>query len=318
MHNIIGESYYQLKYIARNKYKQLKPDSDWVYRHYVGRPFLDIETLNSKIAELVLSGTPFMLGRFGAFELFNMRTVEFHRKSNAAKACDLLYTCAGFFPNDPQLVPRFHAVMQDACREVDYLGIWQHPCEDYFITHYCDSLKGTCLLKAIEPWNAKNPWSVALAGKKVLVVHPFEDSIWSQYQYREKLFPNPDILPEFTLKTLKAVQTAGTAVDDRFTDWFEALDWMCRECEKIDFDIALVGCGAYGFPLAAHIRKLGKQVVHFGGSLQILFGIRGRRWDELDPVVSAMYNEYWHYPLDSERPKGAAGVEGGTYWQREK
>lgn len=41
---------------------------------------------------------------------------------------------------------------------------------------------------------------------KVLVIHPFEDTIKSQYQKREKLFPGTDILPEFELKTLKAVR----------------------------------------------------------------------------------------------------------------
>lgn len=91
--------------------------------------------------------------------------------------------------------------------------------------------------------------------KKVLVVHPFEESIQDQYKHFDKLFPCTDILPEFELKTLKAVQTAGSAVDPRFSTWFDALDYMCGECEKIDFDIALLGCGAYGYPLAAHIKK---------------------------------------------------------------
>lgn len=317
MKNIIGESYYQLKYITRNKIKQINSNSDWVYRHYVGKPFLDVDALNKKVYTQILSGEPFMMGRFGAFELFNMRTAEFHRKSNAAKACDLLSTCAGFFPNDPARIPRFNEVMKDACAQVDILGIWQNPCEDYYIKHYCTSLSGTCLLEAIEPWNCTAPWSAALKGKKVLVIHPFEDSILKQYAHRDKLFQNPNLLPEFDLKTLKAVQTAGTATDDRFTDWFEALAWMCRECEKLDFDIALVGCGAYGFPLAAHIKKMGKQAIHFGGSLQILFGIKGRRWDELMPKVSAMYNDYWNYPLDCERPKGSSGIEGGTYWKKD-
>lgn len=317
MNNIIGESYYQLKYIARNKFKEAHKDSDWIYRHYVGKPFLDIESLNAAIEEKISSGTPFMLGRFGAVELFNMRVNEFHRKDQIEKAFQQLYTNAGFFPNDSSQLPRFAEVMTDACHQVDFLGIWQNPCEDYFIRHYCTSLQGTCLLEAIEPWNCSHPWSAALKGKKVLVVHPFEESILNQYGHHDKLFQNPDILPDFELKTLKAVQTAGTSTDDRFADWFEALDYMCRACDSIDYDIALVGCGAYGFPLAAHIRKMGKQVVHFGGSLQILFGIKGRRWDELYPAVSAMYNDYWNYPQDCERPTGSDGIEGSTYWKKD-
>ena len=44
---------------------------------------------------------------------------------------------------------------------------------------------------------------------------------------------------------------------------------------KFDFDVALIGCGAYGFPLAAKLKTAGKQAIHLGGVLQALFGIKG-------------------------------------------
>ena len=31
--------------------------------------------------------------------------------------------------------------------------------------------------------------------------------------------------------------------------------------EKIDFDIAIIGCGAYAFPLGAYVKKLGKKAI---------------------------------------------------------
>lgn len=33
----------------------------------------------------------------------------------------------------------------------------------------------------------------------------------------------------------------------------------------------------YGFPLAAHVKHKGKQAIHLGGTLQLLFGIKGNR-----------------------------------------
>ena len=27
-----------------------------------------------------------------------------------------------------------------------------------------------------------------------------------------------------------------------------------------------LGCGAYGFPLAAHVKRMGKKAIHMGGS----------------------------------------------------
>ncbi len=317
MGNIIEEFYYYFRYWKRCQLQKRAVPPERLYRRYVNKPYWDIDTVNHEVAALISSGTPFMMGRFGAVELFNMRTEEFHQKAKRRKACDQLFTCAGFFPNDPDLLPRFHAVMKDACSQVDILGAWQNPFEDYYIRHYCTRLRAITQLSFLEPWRHTFPWSSALEGKRVLVVHPFEESIRQQYARHEQIFADKRILPDFELLTLKAVQTAGTATDSRFGDWFEALDWMCRACDALDFDVALVGCGAYGFPLAAHIRQQGKQVVHFGGSLQILFGIRGRRWDELDPFVSAMYNDAWCYPLETERPAGSEGIEGTTYWKKE-
>ena len=190
MKNIIGESYYYLKYMLRNKLRAKYGDADWLYARYAGKPYWDTDTLNREVAALISSGTPFMMGRFGAVELFNMRTDEFHRSGNAAKACSQLYTNAGFFPNDTALLPRFNEVMKDACGQLDILGVWQNSCEDYYIRRYCRNLKATAKLISIEPWRNEFPWSSALAGKRVLVVHPFEDSIRQQYKNYDKLFLN--------------------------------------------------------------------------------------------------------------------------------
>lgn len=94
------------------------------------------------------------------------------------------------------------------------------------------------------------------------------------------MFDNPDILPEFELKTLKAVQTLAGEKEDRFKTWFEALNYMYTEAMKIDFDIAIIGCGAYGMPLASMLKEAGKKAIHMGGVTQILFGIKGKRWEE--------------------------------------
>ena len=55
-----------------------------------------------------------------------------------------------------------------------------------------------------------HPWSAALAGKRVLVVHPFKTTIERQYARREQLFPGTDILPQFAdLRIVQAVQGPG-------------------------------------------------------------------------------------------------------------
>ena len=167
--------------------------------------------------------------------------------------------------------------------------------------------------RCMEPWYDGEPWTRALKGKKVLVIHPFAETINKQMLCRDRIFPGTEILPDCKVMTLKAVQTVAGQVDDRFTTWFDALDYMYNEAMNFDFDIALIGCGAYGFPLAAKIKEAGKQAVHMGGMLQVLFGIKGKRWDN-DPIVSKFYNDYWVRPSENEKPQKSSMVENGCYW----
>ena len=79
--------------------------------------------------------------------------------------------------------------------------------------------------------------------------------------------------------------------------------------------VALIGAGAYGLPLAAHVKKLGKKAIHVGGGLQLLFGIKGSRWEN-DPGygLGEILNEHWVKPLPEECPSHAKSIEGGCYW----
>ena len=88
---------------------------------------------------------------------------------------------------------------------------------------------------------------------------------------------------------------------------------MKKQISDIDFDIALLGCSLYGLPLVSYIKNMGKSAIYVGGAVQLLFGIKGKRWDTHDEI-SKMYNDYWIRPLDSEIPKNYVGLDGGTYW----
>ena len=153
---------------------------------------------------------------------------------------------------------------------------------------------------------------------------PFAKTILNQYSKRKILFKNEEILPEFhSLVVIKAVQSLGNS-DDRFLDWFEALEFMKNEINKQDYDICLIGAGAYGFPLAAHVKRMGKKSVHMGGALQLLFGIKGKRWEDpnygvrewgIEPkAYTTLINNHWVRPDETEKPETANQVEGACYW----
>ncbi len=256
-----------------------------------------------------------MIGRIGSVEIQAINAVLNKENGLIHKIPDIysntLCNNAGFFPNNIDMMNRFVQVYQEAAKALDVAAVFGVHDEDYFY-HEFSRVQKYIVLTSLEAYYLKNPWTKCLKGKKVLVVSPFAKTIEKQYKKRELLFSNPDILPSFELKTLKAVQTIGSNTAG-YNTWFDALDYMKTEMSKIDFDIVLLGCGAYAFPLAAYAKSLGKKAVVIGGATQILFGIKGKRWDN-HPKISKLYNEFWTRPDVDEIPKDNEKVENGCYW----
>lgn len=273
---------------------------------------LSIKEQQEIFGQLIAEGKPFFAGRLGMTETRMMRDLVFDYKSKYQDSLNQLCKWSGFFPNDVSLLGRYKEIEIEALGNVDFLLRLRGRGENYLVDKYCR--KDVKFANALGGWGVDYPWTKALKGKKVLVIHPFAETIEKQYEKREKLFPsNPDILPEFELHTIKAVQTIAGEADPRFKDWYEAFEWMKAEIDKVDFDIALLGCGAYGFPLASYCKNIGKQAVHIGGDLQMLFGILGSRWESFD-ITKKMVNDYWVRPSREETPVKASVVEDSCYW----
>ena len=298
----------------------------------------DADVASQLIYDKLTANEPCMIARFGATEL--MILVNYLGVHKIGKKSIIKYiqgkelgwwwndkglmqmqNWSGFFPPTVEKVERFCELMLDDMKEVDVLGSWLEN-ESYFVKE----LHTVKLVRfhLLEPFWSEFSWTKALQGKKILVVHPFAELIEKQYKTnRTVLFKNPDILPEYDLQTIKAVQSLGGETNG-FNDWFEALNWMKQEIDKRDYDICLIGCGAYGFPLAAHVKRQGKKAVHLGGVLQCLYGIKGKRWENPNHEVirwglpygfySNMISDYWVKPTEDLKPQNADQVEGGTYW----
>ena len=289
----------------------------------------DPEQAYQMIIDLLEDEKPCMIARYGATELLCMTNylgikkgkhiIEYIKGQNTEWwwtdiVVRNMCQWSGFYPATPENLSRFCEIMLQDTKQLNLLGCWdQH--ESFFE----NQLKGVqrVHLRLLEPFWSKHPWTLSLKGKKVLVVHPFAKEIEEQYQHKDEIFPS-GLLPDFELITLKAVQSLGG--DSQFKDWFEALNWMEEEIDKCDYDICLIGCGAYGFPLAAHVKRRGKKAFHIGGALQLLFGIKGKRWENPNYGVkewgiphgsySKLMNKAWVRPT----AKVFNNVENGCYW----
>lgn len=286
------------------------------------------EECQREIMEALNSDRPFMVARFGSTEMNaianyigvrdNPHSVWRYLKGDITEwwwqmtSINQLQSNSGFFPITESNVVRFCELMIKDARQIDILGSWL-PLESTISGDLQRAKK--FWLGNIEPcytdcFNKMN-WTYALKGKRVLVVHPFTETIKKQYAIKDKLFLNPDFLPEFELLTVKAIQSLGGNCS--FSSWFDALDWMKGEMDRLDYDICILGCGAYGLPLAAHAKRTGHKAIHLGGATQLLFGIRGRRWDNQEKYKT-LFNKYWVRPDTNETPPTANAVEGGCYW----
>lgn len=286
-------------------------------------PYQTGEQGNQVIKKLLDDPNPVMIARYGDVELKALSSLLSGGSPEELNTrLQHLHRSAGFFPAQSSLLPQFIEVYEEAAREIDCLAIWNFEqgrwaMEERMFRDYSPNA-ALVSIRSLESWLFSNPWTYSLRGKRVLVVHPFEKSIRQQYAKRAILFEDERVLPQFeALMTLKAVQSvAGNPT--RFQTWFEALDSMCSDIRKMEFDVALIGAGAYGMPLAGYIKRLGKKAVHMGGVTQILFGIIGRRWERPIPggypPLTRFVNDHWTRPLPEETPSDFRSVDRGAYW----
>jgi len=286
------------------------------------------EAASEKIAELLARPAPCMISRWGAGEADAVLCwLDIHAPgSRLKKAWNVArgrsvpfwwdnsrrsHLCwnAGCFPPTDEGMNAFGARAAEDSREIDLIGSCT-PGEKRLASLFSPNAVTVGLLD-FAPFFRKNPWTRALEGKTVLVVYPFATSIQNQYARRALLFPDNRLLPDFTLKTYKPVVSfAGEACP--FATWIEALDHMCAEIRRIDFDIAIIGAGAYGMSLAADVKRSGRKAFHLAGVTQLLFGIMGGRWESYS--YAKLFNEHWVRPLPEETPKKADTIEKSAYW----
>lgn len=305
-------------YCERNKWlKQCRTEdeNDLNIQLYGGVPYYSSEEGVKLLSRMIQSGEPFFVGRFGETELRTMDCYErlWYSPISLHRVNRDICVNAGFFPRRVTHIRKYCELKKDAMKDMDVLGLCLWNNEEYYVNKYM-SLNACFLGNILDPLYWEVSWTACLAGKKVLIIHPFAATILNQYnQKRQYLFPNTNILPVFQLRIIKAVQSIGGKGTSEYANWFDALEHMKTQIRECDFDIALLGCGAYGLPLAAYIKQLGKQAIYVGGALQLMFGIRGKRWENAQHV-SRYLNDYWVHPSVQETPESYANIESGCYW----
>jgi hypothetical protein len=304
--------YYQLKSIVRpvTRHRRLLERAK-----YLGAKILSAQEGNEFLARSL--GRPAAIGKIGSGEMAALR--HYWKLADPQGHCESwgweaknLYRIAGVYPPEPAVFSRFCRVYAEALTHLDVLAVWFNFGENAARKRLAPNATLIDLM-ALEPFYHERPWSRHLAGKRVLVVSPFTDTIVSQFPRRREIWrKKPDVLPDFDLLTLRSPQSAFLT-DPAYPDWFTALDAMCTQMDALRFDVAIVGAGAWSIPLVAHAKSRGAWAIHLGGGAQLLFGIKGGRWEK-SPQVTTFYNDAWTRPSARETPAEFQKIEGGCYW----
>ena len=270
--------------------------------------------VSSLIASSIESSEPILVSRLGSVESRILGEYTFSGSRFGRVSLAQAHINAGIFPSSQKGLSQAAIVLDQALLSVDLLAQWPSPYQARLISQPGLTPRYLCTLQDLEPWWAalSDPWTLSLQGKNVLIVHPFDETIRSQYHRRQMLFHDSRILPDFNLLTVRPPLTL-CGLTAGFSTWSDALESLIASVQATEFDVALIACGAYGLPLASAVKSMGKPAIHLGGPLQLLFGIRGRRWEAM-PDYEAMMNEHWVRPSAIEQPDLSQNVDGGCYW----
>ena len=268
------------------------------------------------------SGRPLCIGKLGNAELmclYNYHHALHHGQTKISWSPVVekeIFINAGVFPKTEQARINFCLEIEKAVEKADLLSPWNNGLGD-FEKRFIRSRNKECVfidLCSIEPYYTGISWTRLLKDKKVLIVSPFVETIKLQYTKKDLIWSN-NLLPNFELLTIyhPTSKAVSSYEQNPYVSWINMVQDIQQQIERVNFDIALIGTGASSLPLAAFIKSLGKQAIHLGGPLQILFGIKGKRWND-NRFMGCFFNENWVLPSKKETPDEFDKIEGGCYW----
>ena len=120
---------------------------------------------------MIMSGEPFMAGRFGGNELRTCAEVLYEKAGGKfgglnSTTREKLRNVAGFFSDEPEYLYQFEELcIDEASKQVDILGVWDMFLMGEITKRYLHDVYYT-ELRAMEPYYFDKPWSRALKGKK--------------------------------------------------------------------------------------------------------------------------------------------------------
>lgn len=284
---------------------------------------MNIVESNKEIINTINSNKVFIIARFGLGpETTLCYNYNVNKKINNNNLNNVLRICGIYCKNNNITVfEKYFEELNNAIENSDILACFNNSNIESIQNVYSTMYNLTKIhSRSLEPFYVMQdneiPWTHYLFGKKVLVVNPFTDSMKKQIDNNFQIFKDKKIfLDDQEFIFYKSFQTHGNHYIHN--NWLETFTIMCNDIEKLEFDIALLGCGGYGLPLCNFIKtKMNKSSIYIGGGLQLLFGVMGHRWinrDDWKKIIKEN-NTNFIYPSNDEQLDNKNTIENSAYW----
>lgn len=316
---LLGESAVHFKRVYKTCTERARVLNNKLLRH------LNKQTLSCNLAspnifmDKLIQRAPFLAGKIGGAELLALEYMDHRirfdwpRGWSWRRPASRLHNNAGFFPIEKKKFMRWGTEMRKAIAEVDFLSPWQ---TDPFLEKY-----EVALIKTLAPQSRAIP--VNLLGRKILpeiasfrwlVISPFMKTMKKQVTRLKEIHDptgSASIDWDHISRTCQFVRCPFQShlEPSPYDSWEDGLEKLATEVASKEFDVALIGAGAWSLPLGRRIKQMGKSAIHMGGEMQLLFGIKGKRWE-----YAFIYNSAWVNSDPEETPKDSNRVEDGCYW----
>ena len=278
------------------------------------------------IVKALKDGNGLLIGRNGTIELTTVLQAHHQPTLIDWDRIAILERNAGIFPKKAESIASWVIEYTNAIEAADVMAAgWYKPlaAAEWKLLDMLNATSQRIPLRSLEPYYCKgiDQWTRALEGQKVCIVSSFAETMQKQMGrtlaiWREKacsLLPD-SVQWSFVRSYYSPVLAKGLCEwPEGILSWKDAVDYLEEEIEKTGARIVLLGCGGLAMPLAYRLKKKGIIAIVLGGSIQVLFGIKGKRWMN-HPVISGFWNDAWRSPSGTEIPGAATEIEGGCYW----
>lgn len=229
---------------------------------------------------------------------------------------------SGLFPSDPAFLRRYAEFYGPTLQSLDCVGLFRQHAE--MQAEILTAYRVTSLLVPYKdhepdrssPDDPNNCYLPALRDRKLLLVSPFARLL--QARANEETFEavwRKTGKRWFAPARVEAVEFPyGFSPDTqrRYGTVLSLLEEIQDRIAACDFDVALIGAGGLGIPLASFVKGLGKVGISLGGHIQVVFGVLGARWREKADWNERYFNPDWIDMPPQYRPLPGESAE--DYW----